>query len=82
VGVLFARLFAFLHSTWLNGVRARRVREGKGFVDTELVLFTDGTEIETNIFVGQVLNAVHRRARDKRTIFRLQQRTRRRVHEL
>jgi RNA polymerase sigma-70 factor, ECF subfamily len=36
------------------------VREGKGFVDPEQVLFTDGAEIETNIFVGQVLNAVHR----------------------
>jgi RNA polymerase sigma-70 factor, ECF subfamily len=53
-------LFAILRSIWLNEVRARRVREGKGFVDPEQVLFTDGAEIETNIFVGQVLTAVHR----------------------
>jgi len=33
---------------------------GQGFVDPELVLFTDGAEIETNIFAGQVLNATHR----------------------
>jgi len=52
-------LFAILRSIWLNEVRARRVREGKGFVDPEQVLFTDGAEIETNMFVGQVLNAVH-----------------------
>src|SRR5271169_3735849 len=53
-------LFAILRSIWLNELRARRVREGKGFVDPEQVLFTDGAEIEANMFVGQVLNAVHR----------------------
>jgi RNA polymerase sigma-70 factor, ECF subfamily len=53
-------LFAILRSIWLNEVRARRIRLGQGFVDPELVLFTDGGEIETNIFAGQVLNAVHR----------------------
>jgi RNA polymerase sigma-70 factor, ECF subfamily len=52
-------LFAILRSIWLNEIRSRRVREGKGFVDPEQVLFSDGSEIETNMFVGQVLNAVH-----------------------
>jgi RNA polymerase sigma-70 factor, ECF subfamily len=52
-------LFAILRSIWLNDVRTRRVREGKGFVDPEQVLFADGAEIETNIYVGQVLNAIH-----------------------
>ena len=53
-------LFAILRSIWFNEIRARRIREGQGFVDPEQVLFSDGTEIETNIFAGQVLNAVHR----------------------
>ena len=41
-------------------VRARRVRQGQGFADPDQTLFSDGAEIETNIFAGQVLNAVHR----------------------
>ncbi len=53
-------LFAILRSIWLNEIRARRIREGQGFVDPDQVLFSDGAEIETNIFTGQVLNAVHR----------------------
>jgi RNA polymerase sigma-70 factor (ECF subfamily) len=53
-------LFAILRSIWLNEIRARHVREGRGFVDPEQVLFSDGSEIETNMLVGQVLNAVQR----------------------
>jgi len=53
-------LFAILRSIWLNEIRARRIRQGQGFVDPEQVLFSDGQEIEANIFAGQVLNAVHR----------------------
>jgi RNA polymerase sigma-70 factor (ECF subfamily) len=53
-------LFAILRSIWLNELRARRIREGQGFVDPDQVLFSDGAEVETNIFAGQVLNAVHR----------------------
>ena len=53
-------LFAILRSIWLNEIRARRIREGQGFVDPDQVLFSDGTEVETNIFANQVLNAVHR----------------------
>jgi RNA polymerase sigma-70 factor, ECF subfamily len=52
-------LFVILRSIWLNEVRSRRIREGGGFVEAEQVLFSDGEEIEENIFVGQVLNAVH-----------------------
>ena len=53
-------LFSILRSIWFNELRSRRVREGKGFVDPDEALFTDGAEVETNIFAGQVLNAVHR----------------------
>jgi RNA polymerase sigma factor (sigma-70 family) len=53
-------LFSILRSIWLNEVRSRRIRQGQGFVDPDQVLFSDGQEIETNIFAGQVLNAVHR----------------------
>jgi RNA polymerase sigma-70 factor, ECF subfamily len=52
-------LFSILRSIWLNELRSRRIREGRGFVDPEEALFSDGAEIETNIFAGQVLNAVH-----------------------
>jgi RNA polymerase sigma-70 factor (ECF subfamily) len=52
-------LFTILRSIWLNEVRSRRVRVGAGILDPEDVLFSDGLEIETNLFTGQVLNAVH-----------------------
>ena len=43
-------LFAILRSIWLNEIRSRRIREGRGFVDAEEVLTTDGArEIEMNI---------------------------------
>jgi len=35
-------LFAILRSIWLNEIRARRVREGGGFVDAEDALSIDG----------------------------------------
>jgi len=54
-------LFAILHSIWLNEVRARRVREGGGFVDAEATLSFDGRQaIETNIMASQVLEEVQR----------------------
>ena len=54
-------LFAILHSIWLNEVRARRIREGGGLVDAEVVLSFDGREaIETNILAAQVLAEVQR----------------------
>ncbi len=52
-------LFSILRSIWLNELRSRRVREGAGFTDAAEALVFDGSrEIETNIFVGQVLKEV------------------------
>src|SRR5260370_41886629 len=43
-------LFTILRSIWLNEIRARRIREGGGFVDAEDALSSDGAQrIETNI---------------------------------
>jgi RNA polymerase sigma-70 factor (ECF subfamily) len=54
-------LFSILRSIWLNEVRARRIREGGGFVDSESVLVADGArEIETNILASQVLQEIGR----------------------
>ena len=52
-------LFSILRSIWLNELRARRVREGGGFVDAaEALVVEGGVEIETNIFVAEVLREV------------------------
>jgi RNA polymerase sigma-70 factor, ECF subfamily len=52
-------LFSILRSIWLNELRSRRVRAGGGFVDAAEALVVDGgREIETNIFVSQVLKEV------------------------
>jgi len=54
-------LFAILRSIWLNEVRARRVREGGGFVEAEQALTFDGAhDIEVNIMTAEVLNALGR----------------------
>jgi RNA polymerase sigma factor (sigma-70 family) len=54
-------LFAILRSIWLNDIRARRVREGGGFVDAEAVLTVDGAHaMEVNILTGEVLTAIGR----------------------
>ena len=54
-------LFAILRSIWLNEIRARRVREGSGFVDAEDALTVDGAHaIEVNILTAEVLRAVGR----------------------
>ena len=54
-------LFSILRSIWLNEVRARRIREGGGFVDPEDVLVADGAhEIESNILASQVLREIGR----------------------
>jgi hypothetical protein len=46
---------------WLNEIRARRVREGRGFVDAEDALSTDGAHlVETNILAAEVLKAIGR----------------------
>ncbi len=52
-------LFAILRSIWLNEIRARRVREGGGFVDAAEALSIDGARvIETNILAAEVLRAL------------------------
>src|SRR5271166_3625966 len=43
-------LFAILRSIWLNDIRARRIREGSGFVDAEEALSTDGAHVIERIF--------------------------------
>jgi RNA polymerase sigma-70 factor, ECF subfamily len=54
-------LFSILRSTWLNELRAGRVRMGGGFVDASEALVFDGArDIETNIAASQVLTAVGR----------------------
>ena len=54
-------LFAILRSIWLNEIRARRIRQGGGFVDAEDALTSDGAhDIETNILTTEVLKAVGR----------------------
>ena len=54
-------LFAILRSIWLNEIRARRVREGGGFVDAEDALSFDvARAIETNILAAQVLKEISR----------------------
>src|SRR5271167_301230 len=54
-------LFAILRSIWLNEIRARRVREGGGFVDAEDALTVDGAQaMEVNILTAEVLRAVGR----------------------
>jgi|SRR5271165_1259611 len=54
-------LFAILRSIWLNEVRARRIREGGGFVDPEDILVADGAHaIESNMLASQVLREIGR----------------------
>ena len=54
-------LFAILRSIWLNEIRARRIREGGGFVDAEDALSIDGARaIETNILAAEVLKEISR----------------------
>jgi RNA polymerase sigma-70 factor, ECF subfamily len=52
-------LLAILRSIWLNELRSRRIREGRGFADAEQVLTTDGArEIEMNTTASAVLRAI------------------------
>jgi RNA polymerase sigma-70 factor (ECF subfamily) len=54
-------LFAILRSIWLNEVRARRIREGGGFVEAEEALIFDGAhDIEVNTLTAEVLTALKR----------------------
>jgi RNA polymerase sigma-70 factor (ECF subfamily) len=52
-------LYTILRSIWLNEVRARRIRQGQGFVDAEAALVVDlRDEVEANILAAQVLREV------------------------
>jgi RNA polymerase sigma-70 factor (ECF subfamily) len=54
-------LFAILRSIWLKKVRARRIREGSGFVEAEQALTFDGAnDAEANILTGHELSALGR----------------------
>jgi RNA polymerase sigma-70 factor (ECF subfamily) len=60
-------LFAILRSIWLNQIRARRIRQGGGFVEAEHVLaFGGGHDIEVNVLATQVLTAVGRLPEEQR----------------
>jgi RNA polymerase sigma-70 factor (ECF subfamily) len=52
-------LFSILRSTWLNEIRARRVRTGEGLVDAEANLVFDGArQVEAHVLAHQVLREV------------------------
>ena len=52
-------LFAILRSIWLNEIRARKVREGGGWVDAVEALTIDGARtMEVNIQTAEVLSAI------------------------
>lgn len=53
--------YTILSSIWKNELRARRVRQGQGFVDAEIALVADGVrEMDTNLLARQVLKEVER----------------------
>jgi RNA polymerase sigma factor (sigma-70 family) len=45
-------LFAILRSIWLNEIRSQRIREGRGFIDAEETLTTDGVREIENEYNG------------------------------
>lgn len=52
-------LFSILHSIWLNDVRAQRIRQGQGFVDSDsLGDDHDSLTVENQILANQVLRRV------------------------
>lgn len=52
-------LFSIQHSIWLNEVRSRKVRQGRGFADPEEALVFDGArDTETHVMANQVLRQV------------------------
>jgi RNA polymerase sigma-70 factor (ECF subfamily) len=52
-------LLAILHSIWMNEVRARRIRQGHGFVDPETALTTDGVAIaESHVLANEMVARV------------------------
>lgn len=62
-------LFSILHSIWLNEIRSRRVRQGRGFVDARETLTFDGAHAtETQVMAGQVLKRVNALPEAQRTV--------------
>ena len=60
-------LFAILRSIWLNEIRARKIREGGGFVDADDALWIDGEKaVETSILAAEVLIAIGQSSEDLR----------------
>jgi len=60
-------LFTILRSIWINELRARRLRQGRGVVDAEIALVFEGGEaIETNILAAQVLSEIGRSSEAQR----------------
>jgi RNA polymerase sigma-70 factor (ECF subfamily) len=54
-------LIVIMRSIWINEVRARRVREGGGFVDAvDALTFNGAHALEVNILSTEVLTAVGR----------------------
>ncbi|WP_264373533.1 RNA polymerase sigma factor [Pseudomonas sp. IAC-BECa141] len=52
-------LLSILHSIWLNEVRARRVRQGQGVVDTDSQLAFDGEyAVQTHVMAAQIIRRV------------------------
>ncbi|WP_049735870.1 RNA polymerase sigma factor [Rhizobium ecuadorense] len=62
-------LFSILYSIWLNEIRSRRVREGRGFVDAGEALTFDGAhDTETHVMASQVLKRVNALPEAQRTV--------------
>jgi RNA polymerase sigma-70 factor, ECF subfamily len=52
-------LLTILHSIWMNEVRGRRIRMGRGFVDPETALVTDGVATaEAQVFANEIISRV------------------------
>ena len=65
-------LFSILHSIWLNEVRGRKVRLGRGVVDADGALAFDGArETETHVLANQVLRLAAGLPEAQRTAVRL-----------
>jgi RNA polymerase sigma-70 factor (ECF subfamily) len=52
-------LMTILHSIWLNDLRSQRIRQGRGFVDAEAVLVTDGLgTAEARVLANETIRQV------------------------
>lgn len=53
-------LFSIMYSIWINEVRARRVRMGRGLVDaTEVTLVDSAASAETRVYATEVIEQVN-----------------------